>query len=140
MAYYPGQQVKHRSPRRITLPKILLALLLLSGVYFGIAFFPPYWAYYRADTIMAEHTREMWSRRRQDDDLVDMRMKIRNRVVKELLGVLKIPRRDLFVEVTMKDGDRYVQVEARWTAYAVWPLVGKRSRLRFSKRIEMKTR
>lgn len=138
MAYYPGQRVKSTNPRRLTLPKVLLLAGIAAAVYFGLAFFPPYWGYYRADTVMAEQTDKGWSKRRQDDDWADIRLKIRAEIRGKLLEVLKIPTRDLYLDVSMEG--RVIHVKARWTTYAKWPLVGKRTRLKFSKSIEMKTR
>lgn len=138
MAYYPGQRVKSTNPRRLTVPKILLLLCIASAIYFGITFFPSYWAYYKADTVMAEQTDKGWSKRRQDDDWADIRLKIRAEIREKLLAVLKIPTRDLYLDVSMEG--RFIRVKARWTSIARWPLIGKQTRLKFTKSIEMKTR
>ena len=138
MAYYPGQKVKSTNPRKITLAKLLTLVGILSAVYFGFTFVPPYWRYYQAKEVMAEGANKGYSHRRQGDEWDEIRDKMMHEVRVALENHLKVEPSDLHVEMTHKKGDAIIK--ASWTDRTKWPFLSKRTALKFKESFEMPLR
>lgn len=134
MAYYPGQKVKQTNPRRITLSKILLVVGVVSVTYVAITLFPPYWRYYKTSSLLAEESQKAYSRRRPQHTWSQIQSTIHTHVKTRLLEMLKIPERDLHLEVEKKEGNIYIT--ATWKTMATWPLIGKSTTLKFSEKVD----
>ena len=133
MAYYPGQKVGYKQPRKITLPKIVVVVGIIAAIYFGLIFIPPYYSYYRATSIMKDEGSKAYSLRHQKEGWVELENKIHRKVRNRLLDTLKIPSEQLTVIV--KKLQKSIKIHAEWTVYARWPIVGKESKLHFKETV-----
>lgn len=138
MAYYLGQKVKSTNPRRITFTKILVVVVVATAVYFGVTFVPPYWRYSKAKEVIAESANKGYATRRQNDEVEEVLEKMRRRVIGALVESLKVTRRDL--DVSVKQVKREITIEAKWTAYAKWPFISKRTSMKFKEDFVMPAR
>ncbi|MFH2008082.1 MAG: hypothetical protein ABI333_15985 [bacterium] len=133
MAYYPGQKVRYKQPRKITPAKVGLLVGVLAAIYFGLVFVPPYYSYYRATSIMKDEGSKAYSLRHQKEGWVELENKIHRRVRNRLLDILKIPSEQLTVIV--KKMPKSIKIHAEWTVYARWPMVSKESKLHFKETV-----
>ena len=133
MAYSPGQKVKPKRLRTITLPKILLLVGAAVLVYFGFVFVPPYYRYWKATSILKDEAAKAYSKRNQKDGWTEIEWQIHRRVRDRLLKVLKVEPGGLTVQVEKRRKD--IMIKAAWTAYAVYPFIGKRTRMRFTEEV-----
>lgn len=138
MAYYPGQKVTHKSPRRITLASVLLVVLLVTATYLALTFVPHWWRYYKASDVMTDEAQKAYSKRREQHSWGQIQSSVFAQVKSELLAVLKIPEEQLHLEVEKRHGEIYVT--ASWQTIARWPLVGKTTRLTFKEEIHFPLR
>ena len=138
MAYYPGQKVKHTNPRRITLTKILVVIGIALVVYFCVTFVPPYWRYYQAKETIVEAANRGYSTRRQDDEWEEIHAKMHRQLLNALTQHLKVERDVIDLKLDLKK--RRIYISAKWTTYAVWPFIGKRTKLTFSEKFDMPAR
>lgn len=133
MAYVPGQRARYKTPRKITPAKVLLVAALVAAVYFGSTFIPPYYAHFRASSIMKDESAKAYSRRHQDGGWSKVETDIHRRVRDRLLGALKIPSEQLTVRV--KKMPKSIVITADWSVHVKWPFVGKTTRMTFKEKI-----
>lgn len=138
MAYVPGQKTRYKSPRKITVTKVAVVLGLAALVYFGTVFIPPYYGYYRAATIMKDESSKAYSLRHQKAGWSEIESKIHRRVRDRLLDTLKIPSEQLSVRV--KKMPKHILITADWSIHVKWPLLGKRTRLKFDQEVKTSLR
>lgn len=138
MAYYPGQKVSHKSPRRITFAAVLIAVVCAVAIYLAWTFFPPYWRYYKSSSVMTDEAQKAYAKRREQHSWGQIQSSVYAQVRSELLAVLKIPEEQLHLEVEKRHGDVYVT--ASWRAVARWPLWGKTTTLRFKEEVHFPLR
>lgn len=138
MAYVPGQKSTYKTPRKITPAKVLAVVALVAAVYFGAAFIPPYYGYYRASSIMKDESSKAYSLRRQKSGWAEIESKIHRRVRDRLLDTLKIPSEQLTVRVNKKP--KAIVITADWSVYVKWPFLKKVTRLTFKEKIKTSLR
>jgi len=138
MAYVPGRKVGYKSPRKITLAKVLVVVGLLAVVYLGATFIPPYYAYYRASSVMKDESSKAYSLRHQKAGWAETESKIHRRVRDRLQEVLGVPSEHLSVRV--KKMPKHIVITADWSVHVKWPLVGKTTRLKFNEEVKTSLR
>jgi len=112
--------------------KIIVLLVVLAVLYFGFAFAPPYWRYYKASEVMAERANAAWSQRRGRETWSETSRRIQSMVIEGLASHLSLNDVDGQLQVEVDQVDNEIRVKATWTAYADWPLLAKRTALKFS--------
>jgi capsule polysaccharide export protein KpsE/RkpR len=132
MAYYPGERVKATNPSRFSVAKVIVVLVVLVVLYFGFTFAPPYWRYYQASEVMAKQANAAWSQRRGKEQWSDTSRRIHHLVSEGLTSHLQLNDSERQLQVEVDKVDDEIRVKATWTAYAEWPLLAKRTPLKFT--------
>lgn len=124
---------QYGTPSRITVAKVLLIIGLLAVTYLGLAFVPPYLAYWRADAVLHDEATRLRQRRSDSQTWEQLAWESARRLRDRLVKLLKVEQQDLHVSVRREK--RVIDIQVEWKAQARFLFTSKTKVLRFKREV-----
>lgn len=135
-------RIRYKKPWAKWFVNLLVLLLLAAAVMAGMAYVPPYWRSWKAQTAVEDVTSQTYSRRSNNESwhkvLADIRAKIRRKLV-SVLGEEKV-QRSLKISVKKEKDSRWIRVHVTWDDIVEFPLIHEKRILHFSVQAKAATR
>ncbi len=127
-------RVRYKKPWAKWFVNLLVLLGLTAGVLLAMAYVPPYWHSWKAQSAVKDIASQSYSRRSQDDDwyevLADVKSRLRTKLTK-ILGE-DIASESLRITVTKKEKSSWIRIRVKWDELAKIPLINEARVLHFT--------
>ncbi len=127
-------RVRYKKPWTRWFVNFILLTALAAGALAAMAYIPPYWRSWKAQSAVKDVASQTYSRRSRKDSWNQVLGDIRSRIRKKMTGIVGTDQAaaSLRVNVSKDDDSSWIRIHVTWDDLAEFPLIHEKRILHFS--------